>query len=53
VPESHAKKLNLDSAVAVMDLKNFMRGNAVILPRIKGLPPFTKVIKIDSVRIRL
>jgi hypothetical protein len=53
VPESRAKNLNLDSAIAVMDLKNFTRGDAVILPMIKGLPPFTQVTKIDSVRIRL
>ncbi len=53
IPESKMKNLNLDSARAVLNLKNFTRGAAVILPKIEGLPPFTQITKIDSVRIRL
>jgi hypothetical protein len=45
--------LKLDTARAVLNLKNFKRGAARILPRVKGIPSFTKVVKIDSVSIRL
>lgn len=53
VPQSMVKKFTLDSARAVLDLKNFKRGQAKILPRIVGLPPFTQVVKLDTVVIRL
>jgi hypothetical protein len=53
VPETRLEQFTLDSARAVLDLKNFTRGEAKILPRIEGLPPFTIVIKMDTVRIRL
>jgi hypothetical protein len=53
IPQSMQARLRLDSARAVLNLKNFKRGEAKIFPRLKGLPPFTKVVKVDSVRIRL
>jgi hypothetical protein len=53
VPESMVGQLNLDTARAILDLKNFKRGAARILPRVIGVPSFAKVAKIDSVSIRL
>jgi hypothetical protein len=53
IPENMAENFTLDSARAVLDLRNFRRGEAKLLPRVDGLPPFTQVVKIDSVRIRL
>lgn len=53
VPESMVDKFTLDSARAVIDLRGFRRGEAKLLPRVDGLPPFSHVVKIDSVRIRL
>jgi hypothetical protein len=53
VPENQVKNFKSDSLRAVLDLRNFRRGEAKILPKIEGLPPFAKVIKIDTVRIRL
>jgi hypothetical protein len=53
IPENLVNQFTLDTARAVLNLKNFKRGAARILPRVKGLPPHTKVIKIDSVSIRL
>lgn len=53
VPETRVEQFTFDSAHAVLDLRNFRRGEAKILPRVEGLPPFTQVIKIDTVRIRL
>jgi hypothetical protein len=53
VPENQMSQLSIDSVRAVLDLRNFRRGDAKILPHVEGLPPFSKVIKIDTVRIRL
>jgi hypothetical protein len=53
VPQQALRQFSLDSVRAVLDLSNFRRGEAKIFPRVDGLPPFTQVIKIDSVRIRL
>jgi hypothetical protein len=53
VPEGTNMQELLKDVRAVMDLKNFKRGAARILPQVKGLPPFTRVVKIDSVNIKL
>ncbi len=53
VPEGTNMKEALREARAVMDLKDFKRGSARVLPKVKGLPPFMRVIKIDSVNIKL
>jgi hypothetical protein len=53
VPEGTNMNELLKDVRAVMDLKNFKRGAARILPQVKGLPPFTRVVKIDSVNIKL
>lgn len=53
IPETLLNEFTLDSARAVLDLRNFTKGEARILPRIEGLPPYSTVIKIDTVRIRL
>jgi hypothetical protein len=53
VPEGTNMEEMLKGVNAVMDLRNFKRGAATILPKVKGLPPFTRVVKIDSVNIKL
>lgn len=53
VPEGTNMQELLKDVRAVMDLKNFKRGSAKILPQVQGLPPFTRVVKIDSVNIKL
>jgi hypothetical protein len=53
VPEGTNMEEVLKDVQAVMDLKDFKRGAARILPKVKGLPPFTRVVKIDSVNIKL
>ena len=53
IPESFMEKFRVDSVKAVLDLKDFRGGTAKILPRVEGLPPYSKVIKIDSVIVRL
>ena len=53
VPERFVEELRMDSLRAVLDLRNFKGGTARILPRVDGLPPFSSVLKIDSVIVRL
>lgn len=53
VPEETNMEEVLNDARAVMDLKDFKRGEARILPKVKGLPPYVRVVKIDSVNIKL
>jgi hypothetical protein len=53
VPERFAEDLNTDSLTAVLDLRNFKGGKEKILPRVEGLPPFSSVLKIDSVIVSL
>lgn len=53
VPERYMPAWEADSARAVLDLRDFKGGTEKILPRLEGLPPYTKVIKIDSVIVRL
>lgn len=53
VPERFAVGLRMDSLRAVLDLKNFVGGKEKILPRVEGLPPFSSVVRIDSVIVSL
>lgn len=53
IPESFMTGLQFDSIKAVLDLSNFKGGTARILPNVEGLPPFSKVVKIDSVTVKL
>lgn len=53
IPESFMEGLVIDSVKAVLDLKTFKGGRAKILPRVAGLPPYSTVVKIDSVIVRL
>ncbi|MEX1241984.1 MAG: hypothetical protein WEB30_19855 [Cyclobacteriaceae bacterium] len=53
IPESFMQELKIDSVKAVLDLKDFKGGTAKILPRVDGLPPYSTVVKIDSVVVKL
>lgn len=53
IPESFVDDLQIDSLKAVLDLKDFKGGREKILPRVDGMPPFSSVLRIDSVIVRL
>ncbi len=53
IPQNSMQEFKIESVRAVLDLRNFRRGAATLLPRIDGLPPFAKVLKVDSVKIQL
>lgn len=52
VPERSLESLNMDSVRAVLDLTGFKRGVKRIMPRLEGLPAYSRVLKIDSVTIK-
>ena len=52
VPETMLNFYNIDSIKAVVDLEKLSKGKAKVLPSLEGLPPFTKVIKVDSISIK-
>jgi hypothetical protein len=41
-----------DSVKAVLDLKGLPKGERMMLPFVSGLPPFSSVISLDSVRVK-
>jgi hypothetical protein len=52
IPENMTDQLWADSISAVIDLKKIKKGERKVSPAVEGLPPFTTVIKIDSVRVK-
>ncbi|HET7178985.1 MAG TPA: hypothetical protein VFI14_04635 [Chryseosolibacter sp.] len=53
VPEGFVEGMKRDSIKAVLDLTGFKGGTAKILPRLEGLPPYSSIVKIDSVIVKL
>jgi hypothetical protein len=53
VPEQFREAMKTDSLRAEVDLRNFRRGTRKVLPTIKGLPPYSIVVKVDSVIVSL
>lgn len=51
LPQNIAEQFSIDSAHAVLDLRNLKRGSYKVLPQVEDLPPFAVVDKIDSVAI--
>jgi hypothetical protein len=52
IPESAQGSFSQDSLYALVDLRNVKKGENKILPTIVGLPPFGRVVKIDSIAIK-
>jgi len=53
IPESFMQRFRTDSVRAVLDLRDFKGGMQKILPQVEGLPPYSTVVSIDSVIVRL
>ncbi len=53
IPESFMETIRMDSIKAVLDLRDFKGGTEKILPRVDGLPPYSSILKIDSVIVKL
>jgi YbbR domain-containing protein len=52
VAESFQNSFSRDSVKAIVDLSHITKGENKLLPTIIGLPPYSKVLKLDSVSIK-
>ena len=52
IPESAQNTFAPDSMKAVVDLENVTKGQKKLLPIIVGLPPYSRIIKLDSISIK-
>jgi hypothetical protein len=52
IPESLQGSFSGDSLRAVVDLRNIKKGENKVLPTIVGLPPFARVVNVDSIAIK-
>ena len=52
IPKEQLETFHRDSAYAELDLQGFLKGERKILPRIVGLPPYSEVIRVDSVKVK-
>jgi hypothetical protein len=52
IPESSTAQFSTDSLRAVIDLQNVTKGKRKVLPILTGLPPYARIIKLDSVTIK-
>lgn len=52
MPQREAARFHSDSALAIVDLKNFNQGDIKLAPVILGLPLYSRVLSVDSVRIK-
>ncbi len=53
VPKRFLGRLRSDSVRAVLNLGGFSGGTRKIVPEVKGLPPYTTTVKVDSVVVNL
>jgi hypothetical protein len=52
IPESLQQTFSSDSLTAIVNLRNITKGERKILPTIVGLPPYSRVVKLDSISIK-
>jgi len=52
VPENMMNRFKPDSLKAIIDVKKIRKGEKVVLPAITGLPPYAKVLHLDSVKVK-
>lgn len=52
IPESYVNDFHPDSLKAVVDLADLPKGEKKILPHLIGIPPFSKIVGLDSVSVK-
>jgi hypothetical protein len=52
IPQRYVDQYHTDSVFAVVDFKKVRRGQSKQLPEIIGLPPYTRIIRNDSIRLK-
>ena len=51
IPETKADLISSDSVKAVLDLSGFEKGKHTLVPTLKGLPGFSKLLRVDTVDV--
>ncbi|HEY9046153.1 MAG TPA: hypothetical protein VIN08_09665 [Ohtaekwangia sp.] len=52
IPQRYISSYHRDSLRAVVDLKSFSRGVKRVQPVLQGLPPYSRILKVDSVFVK-
>lgn len=52
IPERYLDQYKADSVRAVIDFRKVRRGQSKQLPELTGLPPYTRIIRNDSIRLK-
>jgi hypothetical protein len=52
IPKNMMDDFNPDSVKALLNLSRLDRGERAVYPKLTGLPPFSKVLSVDSVRVK-
>lgn len=52
IPQNMLDQFHPDSMTAVLNLQKLPKGERLLVPALTGLPPFSKVVHIDSVRVK-
>jgi hypothetical protein len=52
IRQSMLETFQVDSITAILDLKDFTKGEARLAPVLKGVPPHTKVLEVDTVSVK-
>jgi hypothetical protein len=52
IPKNMIDDFNRDSVKAVLNLSRLDRGERAVYPTLTGLPPFTRVLSVDSVKVK-
>jgi hypothetical protein len=52
IPKKQMSAFSIDSLRAEIDLKDFPKGQRKVLPKIQGLPPFSRVLALDSISVK-
>ena len=53
IPEKFLSAYHIDSVAAVLDLRGFTSGSKKFKPSLQGLPPYSQIIKVDSIFVKL
>jgi hypothetical protein len=53
IPERYASNYKSDSVRAVIDFRQIKKGETKFLPEITGLPPYSRILRNDSIRVKL
>jgi hypothetical protein len=52
IPQTMTDQFSFDSVTAVLDMKKIKHGERMVMPEVVGIPPFSTVVNVDSIRVK-